>query len=359
MSQLGCMKGFTAAVCPLREPSSPSARGRAGYVNIRTNKRCRTMGMNVRMRLNDESPKPPLHGSAVCAILVTYHPDAALPARLGRIAPQVGAIVIVDNGSTDAEVSMLHDIAADPRIHLTLNCRNLGVARALNLGVQCADSLGYSLALLLDQDTSVEAGMVRTLLGIYRSFADRDRLAVIGSNYRDVNKPSPEPNGLASNAAAWDEAESVITSGSLLPLAAHADIGPFREEFFIDFVDTDYCFRARAKGYHVIKSRKHLMSHAIGALHESRFLWFRRWTYNHSPDRRYYIARNNTVLIREYGRRGRMRWMLKSLNRCFRLCKRVVLYEKTRTRKIAAIAEGWRDGVRGKMGPRNAGKGNS
>jgi hypothetical protein len=48
--------------------------------------------------------------------------------------------------------------------------------------------------------------------------------------------------------------------------------------------------------------------------------------------------------------------MLKSLNRCFRLCKRVVLYEKMRTQKIAAIAQGWLDGVRGKMGPRHAGK---
>jgi rhamnosyltransferase len=334
-----------------------SARARAGYVNIRTHERCLAMGMNVRMPVNDESPEPPLHGSAVCAILVTYHPDAGLAARLSRIAPQVGALVIVDNGSTDAAVSMLHDIAADSQVHLMLNGRNLGVARALNLGVERARSLGYSLALLLDQDTSVEADMVRTLLGIYGSFAGRDRLAVIGSNYRDINRPSPEPNSLDHGDAAWDEAESVITSGTLLPLAAHADIGPFREEFFIDFVDTDYCFRAAAKGYRVIKSKKHLMSHAIGALHESRFLWFRRWTYNHSPDRRYYIARNNTVLIREYARHGRMRWMLKSLNRCFRLSKRVVLYEKARTRKIAAIAEGWRDGVTGKMGPRHAGKG--
>jgi rhamnosyltransferase len=338
-------------------PRAACARGLAGYVNIRSHKRCRTIGMNVRMRLNDESPKAPLHGSDVCAIVVAYHPDAALAARLSRIAPQVGAIVIVDNGSSDAEVRMLHDIAADPKIHLTLNRQNLGVARALNLGVRCAGSLGYTLALLLDQDTSVEADMVHTLVGIYRSFPDRDRLAVIGSNYQDVNRPSPEPNGPESTDAAWDEAESVITSGSLLPLAAHADIGPFREEFFIDFVDTDYCFRARAKGYQVIKSRKHLMSHAVGALHESRFLWFKRWTYNHSPDRRYYIARNNTVLIREYGQLGRLRWLLKSLHRCFRLCKRVVLYEKTRTRKIAAIAEGWRDGVTGKMGPRHAGKG--
>ena len=318
--------------------------------------RPRQFGMDLRMRLNDVPPEPRLHGSAVCAVLVTYHPDPALPARLSRISPQVGAIVIVDNGSADTELRMLRELAADPRIHLILNLENLGVALALNLGVQHAALLGYSLALLLDQDTRAEDDMVETLLGIYASFTPRDRLAVIGSNYQDANRPSPNSNDEARVDRPWDEAESVITSGSLLPLAAYADIGPFREEFFIDFVDTDYCFRARAKGYYVIKSRKNLMSHTIGALRESRFLWFRRWTYNHSPDRRYYFARNHTVLIREYAKHGRVRWMLKSLNRCFRLCKRVVLYEKMRTRKIAAIAQGWRDGVRGKMGPRHADK---
>ena len=163
--------------------------------------------MNVRMRLNDESPEPPLHGSAVCAILVTYHPDAELAARLRRIDPQVGAIVIVDNGSTDAEVRMLHDIATDPKIHLMLNRQNLGVARALNLGVGCAESLGYSLALLLDQDTSVEAGMVQTLLGIYRSFPDRDRLAV------GENQDLFMPNGPGARPGDPDSALGVPATG--------------------------------------------------------------------------------------------------------------------------------------------------
>ena len=43
---------------------------------------------------------------------------------------------------------------------------------------------------------------------------------------------------------------------------------------------------------------------------------------------------NNTVLIREYAKHGRVRRMLKSMNRCFRLCKRVMLYEKMRTQKL-------------------------
>jgi len=136
---------------------------------------------------NLESPEPRLYGSAVCAVLVSYHPDPELPARLSRMAPQVGAIVIVDNGSADAELRMLRELAADPRIHLIPNLENLGVARALNLGVQRAVVLGYSLALLLDQDTRAEDDMVETLLGIYASFTPRDRLAVIGSNWLDGN----------------------------------------------------------------------------------------------------------------------------------------------------------------------------
>ena len=302
---------------------------------------------------NEQAGAPVQGGSGICAILVTYHPDAEFPMRLRRIAPQVGAILIVDNGSTDAELCMLRDAAADPKIDLTLNCENFGVARALNLGIRRVAARGYSLALLLDQDTCVDPDMVQTLLAIHAAFTERGRLAVIGSSFRDAG-PVPGSNDRKAPDALWETAESVITSGSLLPLAAYDHIGPFREEFFIDYVDTEYCYRANAKGYHVIKSRKPLMSHTIGALSQHRFLWLKQWTYNHSPDRCYYIARNNTVLLREYGkcRHSRIQWLLKSFNRCFRMCKRVALYENTKARKIAAIVSGWRDGVAGNMGPR-------
>jgi rhamnosyltransferase len=307
------------------------------------------------MWLNDQAAEAPIQvGSDVCVILITYHPDAEFPARLNRIAPQVGAIIIVDNGSADAELHMLRGIAADPKVDLTQNFENLGVARALNLGIRRAVARGYSLALLLDQDTCVDADMVQTLLAIHAAFPERDRLAVVGSNFRDARRSSPGSAGREPAGELWARAESVITSGSLLCLAAHADIGSFREEFFIDYVDTEYCFRANVKGYHVIKSQRPLMAHAIGALSEHRFLWLKKWTHNHSPDRCYYIARNNTVLLREYGkyRHSRLRWLLKSFNRCFRMCKRVALYEETKVRKIAAIVSGWRDGVAGNMGPR-------
>jgi rhamnosyltransferase len=144
----------------------------------------------------------------------------------------------------------------------------------------------------------------------------------------------------------------MITSGSLILLAAHATIGPFREELFIDAVDVDWCFRARAKGLRVIKTRKPIMSHAIGSSTQHRWLWMNKWTTDHSPDRRHYIARNGTVTLREYGNYVFGLWALKSFVRCFRLCKCIALYEQMKISKIIAVVEGFWDGIRGHMGPR-------
>ena len=303
--------------------------------------------------MSDRAPDLPMHGAGVCAIVVTYHPDAALPARLRGVSPQVGKTVIVDNGSSDAERGMLREAAADPGIELVFNGENLGLARALNIGIQRAATLGYSWVLLLDQDTRVELDMVRTLLAIHDSFPDRERLAVLGSNFSDATERRTDAVGHESLDEHWQEVERVITSGSLLPLEAHFAVGPFREEFFIDYVDEEYCLRAKAKGYRIIKSRKHLMSHAIGSPTVHKIFGTGKWTTNHAPDRRYYIARNNTVLLREYGNYRAGMWAWKSFRRCLRQCKRIALYEDLKTRKIAAVIHGLWDGIRGNMGPRN------
>jgi rhamnosyltransferase len=302
--------------------------------------------------VNDRVPDLPIRGTDVCAIVVTYHPDTAFPSRLNSVSPQVGMIVIVDNGSADAERSMLREAASDHKIDLVFNLENLGLARALNIGIQRAAALGYCWVLLLDQDSRVDRDMVRTLLDIQASYPDRERLAVVGSNYFDVTKRTPGAIDHESLGDVWEEVEFVITSGSLLPLAAYFVLGPFREEFFIDYVDEDYCLRAKAKGYRVIRSRKHLMSHAIGSPTVHKMFWATKWTTNHSPDRRYYIARNNTVLLHEYGNFRAGMWALKSLSRCLRQFKRIVLHEPMKTRKTIAVFHGWWDGIHGNMGPR-------
>jgi rhamnosyltransferase len=287
----------------------------------------------------------------VCAITVTFHPDAQFPLRVERILRQVGALVIVDNGSDEAELRMLRELATNSSITLISNIENVGMARALNIGIRWAIARGFEWTLLLDQDSWADDDMVQTLMAAYVAYPDREHLGAIGSGYRDIDGPWQEQKDRIVDDN-WEEVKSAITSGSLIPLKAHAVIGAFREEFFIDYVDTEYCFRARALGYRIIRTRRPIMSHSIGAISRHELLGIKKWTFNHAADRRYYIARNDTVLLREFGHYFVGLWALKSFGRCVRLCKRIALYEQRKAHKIAAVAQGWWDGVRGHMGPR-------
>jgi rhamnosyltransferase len=302
--------------------------------------------------MTDYPSDRPADTQSICAVVVTYHPDIDFPVRLARILSQVGATIVVDNGSSGSELGMLRRATAGPAATVLVeNSENLGIARALNIGVHHAQSQGHAWSLLLDQDTLVDTDMVERLLSIQASVV-ADRVAVIGSRFRDTSGQTVEPIRLSAQAEQWEEVESVITSGCLLSLRAYAAIGPFRDDFFIDYVDTEYCFRARAAGFRVIVSRAALMSHTVGAATSHTVLGGTMWTTNHSAERRYYIARNNTVMLREYTGFGRGHWLWKSLTRTFRLTKRIAFFETDKISKIVAAWQGWRDALRGKMGPR-------
>jgi rhamnosyltransferase len=294
-----------------------------------------------------------MNSSDVCGIVVTHHPDDDFPVRLQGISSQLDLVVVVDNGSADAEVCVLREIAAHHLgISLILNSENLGIARALNIGIQQAATLGYRWVLLLDQDSRVHDDLLDALLAVHGAFPEKERLALIGSGYRDLRRELAKPSTGSALDNQWDEVESVITSGSLLSLAAYSVIGPFREEFFIDHVDNEYCIRARASGYRLINACRPLMSHSVGAPTLHKWLWMKKMTTNHSADRRYYFARNDTVMLREYGNYKWGFWRIKSFFRSFRTIKRIVLYEHAKADKILAIVHGWLDGVHGNMGPR-------
>ena len=57
----------------------------------------------------------------------------------------------------------------------------------------------------------------------------------------------------------------VITSGTLTSLKAFANLGPFRADFFIDFVDSEYCLRARKAGYRILVSPHARIRHRVGS----------------------------------------------------------------------------------------------
>ena len=281
-----------------------------------------------------------------CALIVTYHPDLNLTARIEKILPQVHRVVVVDNGSTATRVQQLREMAAPSGVHLILNTRNEGLARALNLGTQWAADHGYLWILQLDQDTTVEPDIVDSLAQVFRKDSAPQSIAVIGSNY--INKVTGRPGAALSQFIATDEIV-VLTSGSLLSVNAFRTVGGFRDDFFIDCVDFEYCLRARARGFRVVMTSKPVMTHGVGHLTQHRFLGKKISAANHSPERRYFISRNSLIIARQYLFQE-PRWILKYLSSLLKLVVVICLFEKARFAKLRYIFRGGVDGLLGRMG---------
>jgi rhamnosyltransferase len=282
-----------------------------------------------------------------CAIYITYHPDAQFPQRVARVAPQVAHVIIVDNHSNGQAVGMLRALCQAIDSELIENQDNLGMATALNQGVRRAIEQGYAWALTLDQDSWPEEHLVQALSEIYLSHPERKLLKMIGSNYV---KPITGRSALLSYGAIAShvEVEVVITSCSLMSLKDFEEIGPFRDDFFIDQVDAEYCLRLRSRGYTVVMSSVPLMVHPIGSetMHK---LLYPRICSNHSPLRRYYITRNRLVLYRKYIFQE-PQWVLKSLNAALREVIFIILFEKDKTQKLKSIFMGIYHALSGRMG---------
>jgi rhamnosyltransferase len=284
---------------------------------------------------------------AICAVMVTYRPDSELFNRVAKIVPQVGETLIVDNGSLESCVDQIKKIADQLGVRLILNSANEGLARAINQGAQWAASQGYRWILMLDQDTTVAPDMVESLAEIVCSDPDAQRLAIVGSNFRDKVTGRLSTTVARPGEPGATETVTAITSGSLVSLSAFQALGGLRDDFFIDCVDHEYCLRARARGFRVMITYRPLMEHPIGNFTYHRFLGRTVRTTNHAPLRQYFMARNLLIMIREYARKE-PRFIYAYSGGYLRATVKLCLFENGRLAKIKGIVRGCVDGVLGR-----------
>ena len=288
--------------------------------------------------------KSALEKRNVCAVVVTYHPDEGLEKRIDGISEQADHVVIVDNHSSEEKAHVLERIAEKKKVHLIRNAQNLGVATALNEGTIWARQHGYAWAFLFDQDSVVGEGALDTLVDVLNGHGEADAPAVLGCNYRDVQAGRLRYPDESASGISWRERKTVITSGSLVSIDVYSDIGPFRDAFFIDHVDDEYCLRARRRGYKVISTCKPVMLHSVGAITLHKLLWKRTGTTNHPPFRRYYMTRNHIILIKEYFA-IEPRWVYDTVYSRMKSLVLMCLFEKQRPAKIRNVLRGFFHGV--------------
>ncbi len=285
----------------------------------------------------------------VCTVIITFHPQPRFFDALHALRRIARRTIVVDNGSGAEALARLQELAAQGAIDLIANHGNLGVAAALNQGTRRAQAHGAAWALLLDQDSEVSPRILEGMAAALSDYAEPSRVAVIGANY---GMPQ-EPHGryqMGDSINRFSVQTVLITSGSLISLPAFDKIGPFDNELFIDHVDHEYCLRARRLGFAMIATREVLLRHSIGKESFHPVLGRTPIASNHSPQRRYYMARNSVIIARRY-LRSEPRWVAAMLRRALRDTMMMLLFERDRGEKLKWWLLGLWDGVRGKLGP--------
>ncbi|MDN7799903.1 glycosyltransferase family 2 protein [Burkholderia vietnamiensis] len=244
-------------------------------------------------------------------VIVFYRPGRDCVARANRLAG-VWPCVVVDNTE---HISTAAALGLDSRVDYVANGANLGIAAALNQGVARLQATGSTCAMLFDQDSEPSVQLLAELPAMLATEHSRsDRVALIGPAYEDVRLGGVAPfvrfgywklKRVQPSGREPIEVDFLITSGSCLSLAAWSDIGPMDESLFIDFVDLEWCARARSKGYSVLGAPTLRLSHELGG---EPVRVFGRSYPSHSPVRHYYLFRNAVALLR----RGYIPWSWKS-----------------------------------------------
>jgi rhamnosyltransferase len=279
-------------------------------------------------------------GADVAAVVTAFRPDGRLADVVRSAARQCAVVVVVDNTPAgEPGTDALPEVAALAHVHRP--GANLGLAAALNAGVRQAGPSGA--VLLLDQDSVVPDGLVA---GLAARLAADPRIGVATPVPWDAAEDRPlDPRASARGELA--DLPVAITSGMLVRRATLDAVGPFREDFFVDCVDQDFCLRVRRTGWRVVQDATVRLPHSLG---ETRWrgVWpVRLRSTSHATWRLYWTARNGTVLARESWRTEPV-WVATSIALQAYVALTVLLFEPPRLRRLATLARGARDGWAGR-----------
>jgi len=286
------------------------------------------------------------------AVVITWNPDIkAFSAALSSYADTC-RVVIVDNASDAAIVASLR-AAVSANCVLVEQTANLGIAAALNNGIDVGRRWDPKHYLLLDQDSVLEShALLRLLQAKERLVAQGERYPVVGP--MPVSGEDDKPIGMyrtlsvLADGSAPRRVESLYTSGMLVPSELALKARQL-DSFFIDYVDTEWCYRARAlfgAGIYLVADAK--LFHKVGESELDLRQLRSQPLIVHRPLRQYFQFRNALWMLR-------LTYIplpdrIKIAARCLARVVMITFAVSPRRQRMRYVMAALFDGIRGKAG---------
>lgn len=274
-------------------------------------------------------------------VVVLYNPNEKNLDSIVHNSSILDRLIVIDN-SDNNDLANIEKLDCIDSIKLIRLGKNVGIGRALNIGAEIALDINTEWLVTLDQD-SILPSNYREILDFIRS--RKEKIGVVSPVHKRDDEAIERVNFGKSDYAIVD---SVMMSGNIINMRAFKEIGGFNEEFFIDYVDIEYCLRLMKLNYKIILLKNIGIDHSLG---ESK--WYKLGSLifkptNHSPLRRYYITRNRFSML--CNNRYSLHYKLSDIIRFFKETIYIMIFEKDKFRKFKAIVLGIRDALRKKLG---------
>jgi GT2 family glycosyltransferase len=277
---------------------------------------------------------------------------------LARMSYPNYRLLLVDNASTDGTVEAVR--ARFPQVEIIVNAENLGFSGGFNAGLRHALVQGAGWVLIINNDTYVAPDLLDELI----VHSDRPGVGMLGPKIYSAGEVNRiwsvggrcswwtyEMIGIGDgqmDVGQWDqplERDYLVGCALLLKRSLLEEVGLFDADTFhpIYYEDSDLCLRARKAGQRLLLVPSARMWHkGVGA--SGGF---------DSPRQRYLMGRHSVRFFRKHVRWPR--WLIVIPYRLGSAVKTTLrLLFAGRLQSITAYWRGLRDGVFGRIEPRQS-----
>ncbi len=187
-------------------------------------------------------------------------------------------LYVIDNASEDNSSEILSDNLID-KATLILNDVNSGFSGGCNIGVGRAILDGSTHIFLLNNDAVVLSSTIERLinesmhlnnnaiLGCAVKFYGTEKFQFFGSRTReDVGQPSWfDENDSEKLSGRLIETDFILGAALFAPTQIWHEVGQFDERFYLNYEETDWCYRARKFGFQCYVVSDAVALHRVGA----------------------------------------------------------------------------------------------
>lgn len=232
----------------------------------------------------------------ICAIIVTFEPNEKHLQKVINTLKNTGIFPIIVDNSEKNKVDII-----DIEFKIDMN-GNQGIAAAQNCGIRKAIEIGAKYVIFLDQDSNIDKkfliNMIKNVnkgLCVYTPVIFDDETNIEIPSQR-ITKFGLTKDVFCYKSKGLRKTDIAISSGMFMPIDVFKYIGFFDEDFYIDFVDVEWCIRCYKKNMPIYVVPSAILKHKIGDMYKKIGLI----TINvHSPKRTYYKVRNSFLLLRK------------------------------------------------------------